>query len=180
MPSGYHYDLLKQARQLLSLDPGKPRQASLKRAVSTAYYALFHLLIKDGAASLLSTRSPFYSFLSRSFTHADMKAAAAHFRSALSIDVDTGKPPSPLSKKKSTAVIAIPQEFRDVAEALVHLQQSRHSADYDVRRRFTRHEAGGLVAQAEAVFVTWRAVRKTLAGRFFLLALLVGNRSKGE
>lgn len=36
-------DLLEQAVHLARREPGRPRQASLRRAISTAYYALFHL-----------------------------------------------------------------------------------------------------------------------------------------
>jgi uncharacterized protein (UPF0332 family) len=37
-------DLLEQALHLANREPKRPKQASLRRAVSTAYYALFHLL----------------------------------------------------------------------------------------------------------------------------------------
>lgn len=40
-------DLLVQACNLARRERTKPKQASLRRAVSTAYYAPFHLLIKD-------------------------------------------------------------------------------------------------------------------------------------
>jgi hypothetical protein len=45
-------DLLAQARRLISQDPRRPRQASLRRAISTAYYALVHLLISEASAML--------------------------------------------------------------------------------------------------------------------------------
>ena len=38
-------ELLKQAFLLLNKESKNPTQASLRRSVSTAYYALFHLLI---------------------------------------------------------------------------------------------------------------------------------------
>ena len=43
----YAADLLEQARHLAKRGKKRPRQASLRRAVSTAYYALFHLLISE-------------------------------------------------------------------------------------------------------------------------------------
>jgi uncharacterized protein (UPF0332 family) len=43
----YCDDLLEQALHLAKREKKKPRQASLRRAVSTAYYALFHLLIHE-------------------------------------------------------------------------------------------------------------------------------------
>src|SRR5712691_6919600 len=49
-----HGDLLAQARSLLRREPRRPKQASLRRAVSTAYYALFHLLIHEATRMLVS------------------------------------------------------------------------------------------------------------------------------
>jgi uncharacterized protein (UPF0332 family) len=43
----YHDDLLQQALQPVHKEPRNPKQASLRRGVSTAYYALFHLLISE-------------------------------------------------------------------------------------------------------------------------------------
>ena len=40
-------DLLEQAYHLACREPKRPRQASLRRAVSTSCYALFHLLISE-------------------------------------------------------------------------------------------------------------------------------------
>lgn len=42
-------DLLEQARHLANREPKRPKQASLRRAVSTAYYVLFHLLSMETA-----------------------------------------------------------------------------------------------------------------------------------
>jgi uncharacterized protein (UPF0332 family) len=50
-------DLLNQAKELSLLDSKKPKQANLRRSVSTAYYALFHLLI-DEALMVLSPTVP--------------------------------------------------------------------------------------------------------------------------
>ncbi len=47
----YHDDLLRQALQLVHKEPRNPRQASLRRAVSTAYYALFYLLISEAVVN---------------------------------------------------------------------------------------------------------------------------------
>src|SRR6266567_7288616 len=44
-------DLLELAQDLRSLHSEGPHQASLRRAVSTAYYALFHLLISEATAN---------------------------------------------------------------------------------------------------------------------------------
>jgi hypothetical protein len=40
-------DLLEQAHHLAYREATDPKQASLRRAVSTAYYAVFHLMIDE-------------------------------------------------------------------------------------------------------------------------------------
>ena len=47
----YANDLLELAQHLAKLDSENPRQACLRRAVSTAYYALFHLLIAEATSN---------------------------------------------------------------------------------------------------------------------------------
>jgi hypothetical protein len=42
-----HEDLLEQAVTLATLDVRKPKQANLRRAVSSVYYAVFHLLVDE-------------------------------------------------------------------------------------------------------------------------------------
>ena len=37
-----HEDLFQQAAELATIDAKKPKQANLRRAVSAAYYAVFH------------------------------------------------------------------------------------------------------------------------------------------
>src|SRR5262245_43956452 len=50
-------DLLKQARSLCAASPRRPKQADLRRAVSTAYYSLFHALIAAAVGGMLPARS---------------------------------------------------------------------------------------------------------------------------
>ena len=47
-------DLLAQAKHLATKEPRRPRDASLRRAVSSAYYALFHLLTAEASKLLVS------------------------------------------------------------------------------------------------------------------------------
>ena len=43
--------LLKQAVLLVLKEPKHPTEASLRRAVSTAYYVVFHLLIEEACSN---------------------------------------------------------------------------------------------------------------------------------
>ena len=74
-----HDDLLEQSRALLDLDRTKPKQASLRRAISTAYYALFHLLIHEATSRMTLRgvdRTAHRRALSRAFDHGAMKKAS--------------------------------------------------------------------------------------------------------
>jgi hypothetical protein len=64
-------DLLQQAYDLAYKEPTDPKQASLRRAVSTAYYALFHLLVDEAVSKWAVERQR--SILARIFEHGRMK-----------------------------------------------------------------------------------------------------------
>ena len=72
-----HGDLLTQARFLVRREPRRPRQASLRRAVSAAYYALFHLLIHEATRMMVSGSSlgSLRTLVARAFAHATMNEA---------------------------------------------------------------------------------------------------------
>jgi hypothetical protein len=53
---------LEIARALATLDARRPRETSLRRAVSTAYYALFQALCKTCADVLVGWRNPWESY----------------------------------------------------------------------------------------------------------------------
>jgi uncharacterized protein (UPF0332 family) len=70
----YADDLLKDARHLAKRGGKHPKQSSLRRAVSTAYYAAFHLLVADFVANW---RTPDQrARLGRMFEHRRMSGAA--------------------------------------------------------------------------------------------------------
>ena len=66
-------ELIVTASKLAKPNPMKPRQADLKRAVSTAYYALFHTLAQTCADHLIGTglrrNNPAWSQVYRSLEH---------------------------------------------------------------------------------------------------------------
>ena len=78
-----HTDLLKQATILATREPRRPLQASLRRAASAAYYALFHLLVEEGTRLMLSgtKRKPLRDCLARAFHHGKMKTVSKQFYS---------------------------------------------------------------------------------------------------
>jgi uncharacterized protein (UPF0332 family) len=159
-----HTDLLEQAQHLARREPRRPRQASLRRAVSAAYYALFHLLIRD-ATVLLGLVPPVRGRFTRAFDHGVMKQASQDFTN-----------PQPGRLPALTGGAPVPAALGQVASTFVTLQEMRHEADYNVERRFTRAEVNTLVAQAQQAFRDWRAVRTDPVARSYLAALLLGKK----
>lgn len=168
-------DLLAQAQFLVGKEPRKPKQASLRRAVSAAYYSLFHLLAADAARAMFggTDAADLRLVLRRAFQHATMKKAAQGAAKGFG----TGK----LAEPWKPLLAALSPELVLVARTFVDLQQARHQADYDVGRPVTRTEAADLVERVGAATAAWKSIRKTKRGsksysleaRVFLAALLV-------
>ena len=154
-----HDDLLGQARQLSVKEPKRPLQASLRRAVSASYYALFHLLVADATNRMFPGRDrvALRHCLARAFLHHNMKQIAQRFAN------------DSISPKLAPGLNgqALQPELVAVAKAFVGLQQARHEADYDTARRFTRREVLDLLDEAEQAFADWRRVRKSIQADAF-------------
>ena len=162
----YPEDLLKQANHLARLDRKKPVQANLRRAISAAYYALFHLLICD-AAKRFSPPEPkgLQQQWQRAFAHGAMKDICQKFAS---VNLPENLRPllaAPLSK-----------ELIAIAKAFVSLQQARHDADYDLRQAFSRPDAINQIKKAENAFVAWKQIRRAPDAAVFLSALLLSKQ----
>ena len=160
-----HGDLLQQARLLATHEPRRPKQSSLRRAISTSYYALFHLLVNEAVGLLVAgtDRKSLRNSLSRAFAHGHMKEVAQQFAGP------NGPSPKVLPALNG---LGLTPELKSVASAFVDLQQARHEADHDVSREFTRKECLDLVSRVQVAFSDWSKVRRTLSADVFLVALL--------
>jgi hypothetical protein len=166
-----HHDLLEQAEHLATRERQKPKQASLRRAVSAAYYALFHLLVSD-CALLLSPSQPrgLSDRVQRAFNHANMSSVCRSF-------VITNQMPAPT---RDLLVLPLDLALVTVLEAFVELQEARHQADYDPTMTWTRVGAESLVDTARAAFASWQTVRRTPNAAVFATALLLGKQLSGR
>jgi hypothetical protein len=156
MAAPSYRDLLAQARHLATKDVGTPEQASLRRAVSTAYYALFHLLVSEASALLASGDRRLQEFIARAFEHGDMYKACLTFASG-------GQMPALVNAHYGSVVR--PPELKAVAQAFVDLQGARHDADYATHRGWTKTEALTEVQRAEQAFESWGVLSPTGTGR---------------
>ena len=166
-----HHDLLEQAEHLVVRERRRPRQASLRRAISAAYYALFHLLIAEASTLVLPDRTSAgsRSRLGRTFGHAEMKRVAQAFSSP--------NPRSPAALDRLVqAAPPIPPDLATVAEVFVDLQDQRHEADYNTANRYTRQEASAAVASARRAIEAWGRIRSHPVARTFLVSLVAWNK----
>ncbi len=147
----YAQDLLNAARVIAAQGPES--QALLRRAVSTAYYAVFHLLIED-ACSRWSHEDQRLR-LARQFDHKRMRDASA------------------MTAKRSQGGGSL----WVVASAFVYLQERRHEADYDLSGTFSAADADTDVSLAESAFQSWERIREDESAKDYLFALLFRDRS---
>ncbi|MSV32794.1 MAG: hypothetical protein EXQ57_09765 [Bryobacterales bacterium] len=157
----FHDDLLKQALDLAGKNPESPTQADLRRSVSAAYYALFHLLISETVANwrIDSSRDG----LARMFEHRVMVKASERLKDSNAFPF-AGEDPE------------VVQNLRMVAKAFRRLQENRHIADYDNARHWTQLGALEEVREAEAAFTAWHAIKNEKVAQDFLVSLLIKPR----
>jgi hypothetical protein len=168
--------LKEHARLLLDSNPGSNQEVNLRRAVSAAYYAVFHLL-SAAVARQMSPEDPngLRGRTQRALDHGEMAKAAKHFIHAGKFAKDYGLPGdvgplAPVSMK----LARIAGNFRD-------LQQARYIADYDVvdaRKVVNFVWASEYVAEAEQLFLDWEDEKDTENARVFLAALMLGGKWK--
>lgn len=160
------WDLLVQARRLAELDSGKPKQANLRRAVSSAYYALFHLFIAEFVRKVLTGhQKALMDRVSRSFNHPDMLKVCRQWQQSVL--------PQTLADLMERA--ADPR-FNAIAKTFVDLQEARHEADYDVSARLSRSETLARIRDVELAFDNCNAIRNSDQAITFLVSLAFGMR----
>src|SRR5271168_2352550 len=135
---GIAEDLLALASRLATPAPEEPEPASFRRSISTAYYALFHLLVQDAVRSWNGSSTARFG-LERRFEHKTMKEVSnSILRSSW--------------RGWSTPPPSVPVELRLVARVFVDLQESRQQADYDNSKVWVSIDAQDQVADARIAF----------------------------
>jgi uncharacterized protein (UPF0332 family) len=146
--------LLAVARELAQRSPtGRPKQARLRRAESTAYYAVFHALMRAVAnefvgASNAKTQAWIDAY--RSLDHADIRKAA-----------------------QKTAGFG--PEILQFVRLFGELQSRRHAADYDPSVRLTLSETLITLNKARSAMDALVVVSASNR-RAFLATLIFGRR----
>lgn len=162
-------DLISQAANLATRDVKKPKQANLRRAISTAYYAVFHYLVHEACSMQMGThhgQAAYRHVLGRAFVHTVMKQACTSFGGGTLKDaVIKGLP------RDASGNYAIPIAIQNIAATFAELQNSRHLADYDLTERFKRSDVLALIEQAKDHVKEFSEFAVSDAKRFFLACL---------
>jgi uncharacterized protein (UPF0332 family) len=139
--------LLEQSERLIQRGvAGAPRQVDLRRAVSSAYYSVFHATMTAAADNLMGrTRrsSAQYALAYRSIDHKSLRDICEEIRRPTLRD--RYKPYEPAG--------GFGNDIRAFAQYLLGLQQKRHAADYDPAIRFASSEARASVSAARGALI---------------------------
>ena len=165
----YADDLLEVAQHLAKLDSDNPRQACLRRSVSTAYYALFHLLTAEATSNWKHTESR--AELGRLFEHRKMKSASRGKRAELEAYFKKNPVKSP--------ELVVFKHLHTVTNVFIQVQQKREEADYDTAKEWNQTEVLKQIDSVAAAFESWRAIREEPVAQAYLVSLL-GIRPRSE
>jgi hypothetical protein len=161
-----HKDLLAQATVLASMDPRRPKQANLRRAISSAYYALYHFLVDEACRDLLGAhrdKRRYRDALARGFDHSSMKDACSTFWG--------GNLPKSIAAILASPFV-VPPDLQHVAATFVRAQEKRHVADYDRAARFQRSDVDAFIREVQSAVARYERITDANLRQFFLACLL--------
>ena len=146
-------ELITTARQLAHVHQRRPRQADLRRSISTAYYAAFHGLAEVAANRLVGTsntaqKTTAWSRTYRALNHKTIKRACG------------------LKEAQNYS-----QELTVFIDLFPGLQELRHQADYNPDARYKQGEALSVVNDAERAVAGLQAAPHDEQLDFVTLAL---------
>ena len=161
--------LFDQANRLASSSSaGAPRQVDLRRAMSSAYYGVFHFAmtsLADEFVGVTDRGSSRYVLVYRSIDHRRLKEVCS--------DVAKQTPPGKYSQYlPGNGLGANLQAF---SSAVVDLQEKRHRADYDPQPRFRIFDAKLAIDAARSAIRRFNRASKERQ-RVFLTLLLCPPR----
>ena len=140
-------------------------QTDLRRAISAAYYGLFHFTLTAAANMVVGAdkqSNPRYGFVYRSIDHSRLRALGTQLRS-------TALQGIPLVPAGGFGKIA------DFARLAGNLYELRNLADYDPLREFTLDEARVAISDAQRA-IEWFRESTREQQEVFLTLLLFKSR----
>jgi hypothetical protein len=164
----YPDDLLRFAHEIADLYANEAHQPSLRRALSTGYYAVFHLLISDAVANCNDPH--FRATLARVFDHGPMKQACDKKLSELNAYFNQ-RPPEGSER-------TVKYHLYNVAETFSQAQHNRNEADYNLLRGWQPMQVSLLREGIADAFKSWSTIRHKPLARDFLISMLPSRERK--
>lgn len=155
-------ELLEQAGRLIR---GAPRQADLRRAISAAYYAVFHAVATQAADDLAGKARR------KSTTYAVVYRSLGHSQLAKFCD-EAKKQNLPQNYAPYAPQGGFGDELRSFAGALIQLQRKRNEADYDPLFIATASDAQVSITAAQGAIENFRNANQNLRRAFVTLCIL--------
>jgi hypothetical protein len=158
-------DRLLQQAELLAAHPpsGEPHQTDLRRAISSAYYGVFHFTLASAADMVVGTdnrSTARYSLAYRSVDHARLRTLCSQLKaSQMSSDLSPYVPAGGFG------------EIIDFARLAANLLQLRNLADYHPSELFTIDEARAAVSEAREAIRHFQAANEKQQQVFLTLLL---------
>ena len=160
-PEPTHF--LEQAGRLINAAAaGAPRQVDLRRAISAAYYGIFHAVLTAAADLIVGAskrQSPLYGLVYRSIEH----------RSVRVLCEDVGKSQLPAKFGPYVPAAGFGPDIVALSEAFVELQKKRYAADYDPMIKVSRSDAALAVSIAQAALARLAAADSEIRATFLTL-----------
>jgi len=167
--------LIRQANELAGAGrgAGQPRNANLRRAVSAAYYALFHEITLQVARHVVPeppcTDEARHRFV-RLIPHQGVKSVCAWV---------SGPDRPPPRVFDALMAVRDDTDLRDVAGTFVQLIEARHAADYDHLEPFTKPAVLTRVESAETAIRLLTSRKGTDTYMLFMAHLAATARIQG-
>ncbi len=163
--------LIEQADGLsASTSAGRLRQADMRRAISTAYHAVFHELVGSVVASVRPVRevsSPVGLRLRRVVAHRSVNVASHWF-------AGMGVPPVAIADMFPPG-FSPSQELRTLCKRVIKLQENRHAADYNLSWKVDTRGTRRLVEAAREGVALLRSLENSRQRTVFLIGYLLGT-----
>jgi hypothetical protein len=165
MPNPDAEHLIDQAVRLARpLAAGPPRQVDLRRAISAAYYAVFHMTLGAAADAVIGRArrgTPPYALAYRSIEHKSLRTIC---------DIVRRQPP-PLRYRRYLPEPTFGPDLRAFARSAIELQEERYAADYDPVDQFPASRADHAINVARAALHHWAAAPETERRSLLMLLL---------
>ncbi len=136
--------LFEQADKLVVPPPaGAPRQVDLRRAISAAYYGVFHFCLTAAADEFIGVTqraTSRYALVYRSIDHKNLRE--------LCLEAKKATPPAKFAPYFPTGGFG--PNIQTFSTAAIELQEKRHLADYNPQPRFRTSDAKLAISTARS------------------------------